>query len=396
MLKEARPDAGRVPVLAHPVAEPRGVPHLPVAGRDPRRPARQRPAGVPHPVPLQQLPRNGGPRRSRPASTASASRCTAAAIAPSSSPYPISIDPGAVATVAPGPDWETRRRRRRAGALRHSATRRLRHGRRPARLHQGHPRAAAGLRAPARPPTRNGAGAFASCRSARRRRDAASSATRRSAPRCSRRSTAINRRFGTAALDAGRLPPRAPRAGGGRRVLPGRRRMRRVVAARRHEPGGQGVRRRARPTSRACWCCRSSPARRARWPTSCRSIRSRPTSLPRRCIRRCRCPPTSSGAGCGTCAGGAVAHRVRLGRPPAVRGVPARQRHPLTVRRDPRHARHVGRRRDRARTARRGTRLRQTAREGTRSRGRPRPTAQPVRSGMVFWPALMGTLTACG
>ena len=35
------------------------------------------------------------------------------------------------------------------------------------------------------------------------------------------------------------------------------------AAARRHEPGGQGIRRRADPTRiRACWSCRSSPARR--------------------------------------------------------------------------------------------------------------------------------------
>ncbi len=52
----------RPAVLAHSLAEPRGLPHLPVAGRDPRRPAGQRPAVLPHPVPLQQLPRNGGPR----------------------------------------------------------------------------------------------------------------------------------------------------------------------------------------------------------------------------------------------------------------------------------------------------------------------------------------------
>ena len=51
-----------------------------------------------------------------------------------------------------------------------------------------------------------------------------------------------------------------------RRKLPGlyRGQPRRAghAAARRHEPGGQGVRRRAGPgRSRACWCCRASPAR---------------------------------------------------------------------------------------------------------------------------------------
>ena len=44
------PDVDRLPVLAHPVAEPRSVPHLPVERGDPRRPARQRPARLPHPA----------------------------------------------------------------------------------------------------------------------------------------------------------------------------------------------------------------------------------------------------------------------------------------------------------------------------------------------------------
>ena len=51
-----------VPVLAHSVAEPRSVPRLPVEGRHPARPARQRPARLPRAVSLQQLPRHGGSR----------------------------------------------------------------------------------------------------------------------------------------------------------------------------------------------------------------------------------------------------------------------------------------------------------------------------------------------
>ena len=57
-----------------PWPNPRGVPRLPVGRRDARRPARQRPAGVPHPVPLQQLPGDGGPRAGVRGSTGSDSR----------------------------------------------------------------------------------------------------------------------------------------------------------------------------------------------------------------------------------------------------------------------------------------------------------------------------------
>ena len=48
-------------VLAHPVAEPRGVRDLPVARRAARRPARQRPSSASTRSPLQQLPRDGRP-----------------------------------------------------------------------------------------------------------------------------------------------------------------------------------------------------------------------------------------------------------------------------------------------------------------------------------------------
>ena len=48
-------------VLAHPVAQPRGVRDLPVARRAARRTAGQQHPRLPHPVPLQQLPRHRRP-----------------------------------------------------------------------------------------------------------------------------------------------------------------------------------------------------------------------------------------------------------------------------------------------------------------------------------------------
>ena len=64
-LRAAAADDPRAParrddhhVLAHPVAESRGVRDLPVARRAARRPARQQHPRLPHAVPLQQLPRH--------------------------------------------------------------------------------------------------------------------------------------------------------------------------------------------------------------------------------------------------------------------------------------------------------------------------------------------------
>ena len=52
-----------------PWPNPEAFRDLPLGRRDPRRPARQRLAGLPHPVPLQQFPRHGGCARSKRAST---------------------------------------------------------------------------------------------------------------------------------------------------------------------------------------------------------------------------------------------------------------------------------------------------------------------------------------
>ena len=73
----APPGRRHQPFLAHPLAAPRGVPHLPVAGRNSRRAARQRPARLPRAAALQQLSRDGRSPRSSRASTTSASRSRA-------------------------------------------------------------------------------------------------------------------------------------------------------------------------------------------------------------------------------------------------------------------------------------------------------------------------------
>ena len=64
-------------LLAHPVAQLRGLRHLPVAARDPAGHARRRPDRLPHPVPLQQLPGDGGAGHRVPGWTGSTSRSPA-------------------------------------------------------------------------------------------------------------------------------------------------------------------------------------------------------------------------------------------------------------------------------------------------------------------------------
>ena len=85
----------------------------------------------------------------------------------------------------------------------------------------------------------------------------------RDPPRAGRRGRPHQRPLRRGGLDAAALPqPRLlpQRADAALRRSAGRAGD---AAARRHEPGGQGICRRAGPGgSRACWCCRSSPARR--------------------------------------------------------------------------------------------------------------------------------------
>ncbi len=71
-------------VLAHSVAESRGVRHLPVAGGGARRPAGRRSRRLPHAGPLQQLPRDRRTTRSSRRSTGSTSRRAGTATSPTS------------------------------------------------------------------------------------------------------------------------------------------------------------------------------------------------------------------------------------------------------------------------------------------------------------------------
>ncbi len=57
LLKDARPGSGDRPVLAHPLAQPGSIPHLPVADRAAARPARRGSDRFPPPAALQQFPR---------------------------------------------------------------------------------------------------------------------------------------------------------------------------------------------------------------------------------------------------------------------------------------------------------------------------------------------------
>ena len=85
-------------LLAHPLAERRALRHLPLARRAARRAARQQHPRLPHPVPLQQLPRRASTASSRRASTASRTRSSTRARATLVRPYPISIEwPSALA-----------------------------------------------------------------------------------------------------------------------------------------------------------------------------------------------------------------------------------------------------------------------------------------------------------
>ena len=211
---------------------------------------------LPHAVPLQQLPRDG---RALPRG---AHRSRAVRRGPRRA-----HDPGAplshldrVAQPLAGDSAAGRRLPplglRRARPARQRAPRR---GRRSSRLHQGHRGAAQRRRAPARTlsaPARplhlRAAGGAephrhrALPRAQRRRRDAGG---------------AHQRALRLERLPADHPAPRAPRAADGVPLLPRRRRLLRLQPARRHEPGGQGVRGRARRRGRRA---RAQPLHRRR------------------------------------------------------------------------------------------------------------------------------------
>ena len=158
--------------------------------------------------------------------------------------YPISIEwpsEHGARLLAAGGRVPAPRVRAAGAAGRHLPRRR----RRPLRLHEGHPRAAARGRAAARKAPGMDRPVRRSSRSPRRRA-ASLEEYRPFQERIARVTERINERFGTARLPAGAPARRAPRARRGHRAVPRRRHLRRDQPARRHEPGLQGVRRRAR------------------------------------------------------------------------------------------------------------------------------------------------------
>ena len=304
-VKEARPDVDRLPVLAHPVAEPRGVPRLPVGRGDPGRAARQRPARLPRPVPLQQLPRH---RRSR-------------------------------ARVARRLRALRGRARRPAdatcGRFRSASIRRCGRARprpRSARADVADVRSALGLgRASASSSASiasttprafpSACGPSSACSSAIPSGASASTLLQVGAP--SREhlqryqalsdevddaaSTQINAKYGTDGWKPVIYLRAAPRAGGHRRAVSRRRRLRGVVAARRHEPRRQGVHRLARRRAGRAGALANSPAPRA----SCDDARARQSVRRRRVRRRAArraddAARTSSSGGCARCARGSA------------------------------------------------------------------------------------------
>ena len=126
-------------VLAHPLAEPRGVRHLPVARGDARGPARQHRSSASTRSSTATTSSTPSTASSRRASTARPSPSPTAASRTEVRRYPISIEwpPAALQRPAAG----RRVPQARARAARPVAGRAARRRRRPPRLHQGHPRA---------------------------------------------------------------------------------------------------------------------------------------------------------------------------------------------------------------------------------------------------------------
>ena len=310
IVKEARPDVTVVPVLAHPVAEPRGVPRLPVGRGDPARPARQRSARRSTCSTTATTSSTPSIARSSRASTTSTSRSGAAAGRPSCGRFRSASTRRCGTGPSQGRRSQTRKCRRCASAL---GLERRAH-RSSASIASTTPRAfpiGCGRSIACSSGIPSGAAASRWCRSARR---AAITCQRYQA--LSDEVEALRRRRSTRAT--------APTTGSrscivrehhspedDRRAVSRRRRVRGVVAARRHEPGRQGVHRRRAATSRACWCCRSSPAPRA----SCDQRRARQSVRDRCVCRRAArraddAAATSRAAACARCATRVGGHTV--------------------------------------------------------------------------------------
>ena len=271
-------------VLAHPVAESRGVRDLPVAHRAARRPARQQHPRLPHAVPLQQLPRHRRP------------------------PDRGARRPRVVHRRVP------RRRRRRCTAIRSRSSGRRRRWRprrasptRGARCASGSSCRATTSSASASIASTTRKGIIERFNAVARLLEIAAAVDRQLHVRADRRADAAAR---STTIATTRRRVRAL-ADGDQRALRGRASIRRsccspsitspmrststiaradvcVVSqpARRDEPRRQGVRRGARRRARRARSCRSSPARRANCRKRSSSIRMTPTSARRRLQRR--------------------------------------------------------------------------------------------------------------
>ena len=241
-------------------------------------------------------------------------------------PYPISIDPALWSSVAPGPDWDrdvaTTRRRLRVGDAR------LIMGVDRLDYTKGIPeRLLAFERLLERRPEWLEQVAFLQIGAPTRDRldqyQAFSAEVRA-------RVQAINRRFGTKRWTPVVYRRQHHSPGGDRRLLPRRRRLRGVVAARRDEPGGQGVHRLAHRRGRRAAALgvhrrgQGAGRRRAGEPVRARRLRRGDARRPVD-AQGGAAPPDAEPA-----RRGAVAHRLRLGRPPAVGSGPAVERIPLT------------------------------------------------------------------
>ena len=231
-------------LLAHPVAEPRVVRHLPVAARDPRRACWAARSSASTRASTARTSSRRSTASSRRASSTSTRRSRSSGDETLIESYPISIEwpvGGAARQLAAGRRVPAPRVRA-PGA----AGRRLPRGRRrPLRLHQGHPRAAARGRAPAREAPRVDRPVRPSCRWPRRR----AARSRSTAP--SRSASSASPSASTSASAAPGYQPvhlLAEHHDQRRRhrAVPRRRHLRGHQPARRHEPGLQGVRRRAR------------------------------------------------------------------------------------------------------------------------------------------------------
>ena len=147
-----------------------------------------------------------------------------------------------------------------------------------------------------------------------RRRAARRSSATGSSTSAWRRSPTRSTTASATALPADHPAARPPRAADGVPLLPGRRRLLREQPARRHEPGRQGVRRRARRRAGRAGAQRvHGRGARADRGADRQPVRSRARPATR-WRWRCACRPTSSASACGRCAGWSPSSTSTAGR----------------------------------------------------------------------------------